>query len=313
MNEQARTWVAGPDTLAGRALLRRLAEGGWRNVLRPSSEPDLNDPAAVDRFLAAAKPEFVFLAAGKTGGIRANQLRPAELMLDNLQVACNVIAGSHRHGVRKLLYLASSCSYPRLCPQPMREDALLTGPFEPTNDAYATAKVAGWKLCQAYRRQYGSRFIVGIPANLFGPGDDFDPAEAHVIPALLRKMTDARRQQAPAVTLWGTGRPRREFLFVDDLADACLFLMRHYDDEAPINIAGGTDLSIREVAEAVREVVGYEGELQFDPAMPDGMPLKALDASRIAALGWRPHTLFRSALSVTYEWFREYERTLEAV
>jgi len=305
LKKQANIYVAGGQSLIGAAILRQLVLQGYKNVTGwPGEEPDLTDAVQVDAFFARTAPEYVFLAAGKSGGIGANQKYPAELISHNLLVACHVVQSAYRHGAKKLLYLASACSYPRHCPQPMRVESLLTGPLESTNEAYAMAKLAGIKLCQAYRQQYGANFIVGIPANAFGPGDDFSPEDSHVIPALIRKLHEAKALQTPFVELWGSGTPRREFIFADDLADACIFVMREYDEPEPINLGGGVDLSIRELAEIVREVVGYAGELRFDTSRPDGMPRKALDSSELRALGWRPKFDFRSALAATYEWFR---------
>lgn len=304
MGKNDRIYVAGGRTLIGAAILRELERQGYSNIVgRPGEEPDLTDAALVEDFFARTTPDYVFLAAGKSGGIAANQKYPAELMLDNLLVECHVIHSAYRYGVKKLLYLASSCSYPKQCPQPMRVESLLTGPPEPTNEAYAVAKIAGIKLCQAYRQQYGANFIVGIPANTFGPGDDFSTEDSHVIPALIRKMHEAKERCLESVDIWGTGTPRREFIFADDLADACIFVMRKYDNAQPINLGGGSDLSIKELATLIKEVVGYPGELRFDTSKPDGTPLKALDSSKLKEMGWRSKTPFRSALSATYDWF----------
>ncbi len=270
---------------------------------RPAGEPVLSCPFETEEFFARTTPEYVFLAAGKSGGIRANQARPAELMRDNLLVECHVVHAAWKYRARKLLYLASSCSYPRDCPQPMRVGSLMTGPPEPTNEAYAVAKLAGISLCRAYRVQHRANFVTAIPANVFGPGDDFDPEESHVVPGLIRKMHEAKAAGLPFVDIWGTGTPRREFLYVEDLADACIFLMRAYDGPGPINIGGGTDVTIRRLAETVREVVGYGGDLRFDPSRPDGMPSKGLDAAELLALGWRARTPLRAALAATYEAF----------
>jgi len=304
-----RIFVAGTDSLLGGAILRRLRSEGYTNLLGAGKdEPCYADALEVDRFFRVARPEYVFMAAGKSGGIEANSKRPAELILDNLLAACHIIHSAHLHGARKLLYLASSCSYPRDCPQPMRVEKLLSGPFEPTNDAYATAKVAGIKMCLAYRAQYGANFIAGIPPNSFGPGDDFSPDNSHVIAALMRKMHEAKVNGDPFVTVWGTGRARREFLFAADVADACLFVMEHYDRPEPINLGGGTELSIAALAERIREVVGYPGELRYDSGKPDGMPLKMLDSQKLAGLGWRPKTPFRDAILATYEAFKRSAR-----
>jgi GDP-L-fucose synthase len=306
LEKQAKIHVAGGQTLIGAAILRELERQGYANIVgRPGEEPELTDAAQVDAFFARTTPEYVFLAAGKSGGIKANQKYPAELMLDNLLVGCHIIYSAYRHGIKKLLYLASSCSYPKNCPQPMQVESLLTGPLEPTNEAYALAKVAGIKLCQAYRQQYGANFISGIPANAFGPGDDFSPEDSHVIAALIRKMHEAKEQGQEVIEIWGTGSPRREFIFADDLADACVFVMNKYDGAQPINLGCGLDMSIAELALAVKEVTGFQGQIHFDASKPDGMPVKLLDSSKLNALGWRPRVSFHSALLETYEWFLE--------
>jgi GDP-L-fucose synthase len=310
MDLNASIFVAGGTTPIGRALLERLRADGHRRLVGvPPEEPDLTDAGRVAAFFAWARPQYVFLAAGKSGGIGVNQSRPADLMLDNLLVAANVIAEASRSGAAKLLYLASSCSYPRLAPQPMRPESLLTGPLEPTNEAYAVAKLAGLRLCQAYRRQCGAPFITAIPANSFGPFDDFNPESGHVIPALMRRMHEAKLRNDEAVVVWGTGQPVREFLYVRDLADACLFAMRHYDGEEPINLGSGSEKSIMETARLIAEVVGYRGRIVFDASRPDGMPRKALDAGMLFALGWKPATDFRAALEETYAWFGAHEVT----
>ncbi|MFO0964559.1 MAG: GDP-L-fucose synthase [Gemmataceae bacterium] len=256
----------------------------------------------MDDFFAAARPEYVFLVAGESGGIAENERRPADLMLDNLLVAANVIGAAWRRGVAKLLYVSSSCAYPKDAPQPLAVASLLTGPLEPTSEAYALAKLAGWKLCDAFRRQYGARFITAFPANPFGPGDDFS-AGGHVIPALMRRVHRAKEDAEPAVTIWGSGAPRREFIYLPDLADACVFLMRHYDRAAPINVGAGSEHSIAEVARAVAQVVGYRGRLVFDTSRPDGAARKTLDSTSLLALGWQPPTGFRAALEEIYAWF----------
>ncbi len=304
MDKDARIYIAGGQTLIGGAILEELETRGFRNVFgHAGEEPDLTDAAQVEKFFEWTLPEYVFVAAGRSGGIRANQKYPADLMLDNLLVECHVIHQAFRHRVSKLLYLASSCSYPRNCPQPMEEDFLLTGLLEPTNEAYAVAKIAGIKLCQAYRQQYGVDFICGIPANAFGPGDDFSDEDSHVIAALIRRMDRARDEGVPFVEIWGTGSPRREFIYAPDLADACLTVMETYNDEAPINLSSGTDLSIAELASLIKEVIGFQGEIRFDPGKPDGMPRKTLDARKLKELHWRPRTPFRSALEETYRAF----------
>jgi GDP-L-fucose synthase len=308
MDKGDRIYVAGGKSIIGAALLRQLERQGYSNVIGArGEEPDLTDAAQVEAFFARTAPAYVFLAAGKSGGIEANQKYPAELLLNNLLVECHVVHSAWHHGIRKLLYLASSCSYPRQCPQPMREEMLLTGPLEPTNEAYAVAKIAGVKLCQAHAQQYGANFISGIPANAFGPGDDFGLENSHVIAALIRRMHDAKVRRQATVDIWGSGSPRREFIYVDDLAEACVFLMDCYDALQPINIGSGSDMSIRELATLIREVVGYPGQLQFDTSKPDGMPVKLLDSSRLNALGWRAKTPMRSALSATYAWFLRNE------
>jgi GDP-L-fucose synthase len=312
LHQTSRIYVAGGDALIGAALRARLRAAGYAALLgEPPGEPDLADARQVNDFFAGERPEYVFLAAGRSGGIRANQAYPAELMRDNLLVAAHVIEAAHRHRAAKLLYLASSCSYPRLAPQPMRVESLLTGPLEPTNEAYALAKLAGLKLCQAYRSQYGAPFVTAIPANAFGPHDDFSPEDSHVIPGLIRKFHEARRLGRPEAVVWGTGNARREFIYSRDLADACLFVMEHYDGPEPINLGCGCDLSVGEVARAVADVVGYRGRLRFDTTRPDGMPLKGLDYSRLSGLGWRPSTPFANALAETYRWFVRHVATGE--
>jgi GDP-L-fucose synthase len=300
----ARIYVAGGDTLIGAALLDRLRAEGHPNLVgTPPDEPDLTVAGQVEDFFGEARPEYVFLAAGKSGGIHLNQACPADLMLHNLLTTAYVVDCAHRHGVTKLLYLASSCSYPKHAPQPLAVESLLTGPPEPTNAAYATAKLAGWQLCDAYRQQHGSRFVTAVPANAFGPHDDFSPDGGHVIPALIRKAHEAKVRGEPALTVWGTGQPRREFIFARDLANACLFVMRHYEGPAPINLGGGAELSIAELARLVADVVGYRGRIAFDPARPDGMPRKGLDSGPLRLLGWRPSVDFRTALAETYDWY----------
>lgn len=290
----------------GSAIVRRLAAGGFTNVLTvPRSALDLRDQAAVNRWFEAQRPEFVFLVAGTVGGILANSTRPAEFLYDNLMIHGTVVEAAYRTGVEKLLYLGSSCIYPREAPQPIPEEALLTSPLEPTNEAYAIAKIAGVKLCQAYRRQYGANFISAMPTNLYGPGDNFDLTSSHVLPALMRKFHDAKLAGRREVTVWGTGTPRREFLHVDDLADACLFLLEHYEDALHLNVGTGEDLSIRELAELVGSVVHPEAEIVFDTTKPDGTPRKLLDVSRLHALGWRHKTPLAAGIAATYRWFVE--------
>jgi GDP-L-fucose synthase len=305
MNRLSRIFVAGGDTLIGAALLDHLSDCGFINLVGVGVyEPDLTDADAVNDFFRQMRPEFVFHAAGKSGGIGRNRSHPVDLMVDNLRVTPNVLEAAQQCGVKKLLFLGSSCSYPKLAPQPMQVESLLTGPVEPTSEAYAMAKLAGWKMCEAYRRQHGCHFITGIPANAFGPNDDFDSDSGHVIPSLIRRCHDAKRGMAGNLEVWGTGSPRREFIFSRDLADACLFAMKHYDGDAPINLGGGTDVSIADAARTIADVVGFRGELTFDTTKPDGAPLKALDSSVLLNMGWMPRTDFRSAIVETYRWFR---------
>jgi len=304
----ARIYVAGHRGLVGSAILRRLAAEGFTNVLTATREQvDLRDQAAVNYWFRANRPEYVFLVAGTVGGILANSTRPAEFLYDNLMIHATVVHAAHLYPVRRLLYLGSSCIYPRDCPQPMREEHLLSGHLEPTNEWYATAKIAGIKLCQAYRRQYGCDFISAMPTNLYGPHDNFDLAGSHVLPALLRKFHEAKALGERQVVVWGSGNPSREFLHVDDLADACLFLMRHYDDEMHLNVGSGEDLTIRELAETIGAVVHPQAELVFDRSKPDGTPRKRLDVSRLHALGWR-HTIgLRDGIESTYAWFLAHQ------
>jgi GDP-L-fucose synthase len=288
----------------GSAVLRRLRREGFDNVLTATREQlDLRDQAAVNYWFKANRPDYVFLVAGTVGGILANSTRPAEFIYDNLLIHATVVHASHLYRVKKLLYLGSSCIYPREAPQPMPESALLSGPLEPTNEAYAIAKIAGIRLCRAYREQYGCDFISAMPTNLYGPGDNFGLASSHVLPALIRKFHDARVAGDREVIVWGSGRPRREFLHVDDLADACLFLMRRYDAVDHINVGCGEDLTIRELAEMVREIVHPHARIVFDASKPDGMPCKRLDVGRLHALGWRHRICLRDGIASTYEWF----------
>lgn len=308
MSRNARIFVAGHRGLVGSAIVRRLRAAGYSELLvRSSSELDLRNQAAVEHFFATERPELVFLSAAKVGGIHANNTFPADFIRDNLQVQTNVIDSAYRHQTHKLVFLGSSCIYPKLAPQPMSEDSLLSGPLEPTNEWYAIAKIAGLKMCQAYARQYGFKAVTLMPTNLYGPGDNFDLQKSHVLPALIRKFHDAKVAGQQAVTVWGTGTPRREFLHVDDLADACVFLMERYDADQPVNIGWGEDISIRELAMLVQEVVGHAGELQFDTSKPDGTPRKLLDVSRLNALGWKPKISLREGIGATYRWFLEHQ------
>jgi GDP-L-fucose synthase len=307
VKKDARIQVAGGNTLLGAALIERLREEGYTRLVGvPPEEPDLTDARAVQRFFDTVGPEYVFVVSGKSGGIGLNQARPAELMVDNLLALTHVLEAARARGVRKLLYLASSCCYPRVAEQPLRVESLFTGPLEPTNASYALAKLAGVQLCAAIRQQEGARFVAAIPANPFGPHDDFGPESGHVIPALIRRAHEAREADQPTLSIWGTGTPRREFLYSRDLADACLFVMRHYDGPEPINLGGGEALTIAETARAIADMVGYRGRLVFDRDKPDGMPLKMLDSSPLRRLGWRPATDFRSALIATYDWFLQH-------
>jgi len=304
MEKTSRIFVAGHRGMVGSAIVRRLqAEGCSAIVTRTRAEVDLTNQASVDAFFDAERPEYVFLAAAKVGGIWANQTRPAEFMRDNLFIEANVIDAAWRAGVRKLLYLGSSCVYPKFAAQPIREESLLTGALEPTNEPYAVAKIAGIVMAQSYHRQYGMSAISLMPTNLYGPEDNFDLESSHVLPALMRKFHDARQNAAPFVTLWGTGAPRREFLHVDDLAEAAVFLMRHYDDPAVVNVGVGEDIAISELAELVRGVVGYEGEIRYDSTKPDGTPRKLLDVSKLTGLGWRARRGLAEGIAETYKWF----------
>jgi GDP-L-fucose synthase len=304
MNPDALIFVAGHRGLVGAALVRQLRTAGFHNLLlRERSELDLTSQRAVSEFFARERPQYVFLAAARVGGILANSTYPADFVRDNLAIQTNVIDSAWRNAVHKLLFLGSSCIYPRHAPQPMPEDCLLTGPLEPTNEAYAIAKIAGLKMCQAYRRQHGFNAVCIMPTNLYGPGDNFSLQNSHVLPALLRKIHEAKESGAAEVVIWGTGRPRREFLYVDDLADACLFLMERYEEERLINVGWGRDQTIAELAAIVARVVGFCGRLRYDPSKPDGAPRKLLDTSRLAALGWAPRTGVEEGIRLTYAWF----------
>ena len=304
MHPDARIYVAGHRGLVGSALVRQLQAAGYQQlILKNRQQLDLTNQAQVNEFFANTKPEFVFLAAAKVGGILANSTYPAEFLRDNLAIQTNIIDAAHRNNTKKLLFLGSSCIYPKLAPQPMTEDCLLTGPLEPTNEWYAIAKIAGLKLCQAYRRQYGFNAISVMPTNLYGPGDSFDLNNSHVLPALIRKFHEAKQQNQPTVEIWGTGTPRREFLHVDDLANACLFLMQHYDDERLINVGWGEDVSIAELARLISSVVSYRGNTEYDRGKPDGPPRKLLNVSRLKALGWTPQIPLSDGIESTYKWF----------
>ena len=302
MQKNSKIYVAGHRGLAGSAIVRLLTTQGYDNLLlRTSSELDLRDQVAVKEFFETEKPEFVFLAAAKVGGIFANKEYPASFIYDNLCIQNNVIHNAHVSGVKKLLFLGSSCIYPKMSPQPIKEEYLLSGYLEPTNDAYAVAKIAGIKMCQSYNKQYGSNFISAMPTNLFGPGDNYDLKNSHVLPALLRKFHEAKINGEPSVTVWGTGKPRREFLHSDDLASACLYLMEHYNDPAIVNIGTGKDIPIGEMAQMIKEITGFKGELTFDTSMPDGTFQKVLDVSKIQGLGWKPEIEFEEGVRRVYE------------
>jgi len=304
MEKKSKIYIAGHKGMVGSALVRNLEGKGHRNLLvRSLEELDLLDQAAVFNFMAAEKPEYVFIAAAKVGGILANNTFRAQFIYENLQIQANLIHAAHINGVKKLLFLGSSCIYPKLAPQPIREEHLLTGLLEPTNEPYAIAKIAGIKMCEAYRAQYGSNFFAVMPTNLYGPNDNFDLQTSHVLPALIRRFHEAKAGSQPFVTIWGTGSPRREFLHVDDLADACVFLMNKYDRDEILNIGVGEDLTIRELAELIRDVVGYSGEIRYDTGKPDGTPRKLLDVSRLRATGWRPKIGLKEGIQRTYAWY----------
>jgi GDP-L-fucose synthase len=306
----APTFVAGHRGLVGSAVVRHFEARGFTNLLlRTRAELDLLDAAAVDAFFSRERPQLVVLAAAKVGGILANATYPADFLYQNLTIATNVIHAAHRHAVARLLNLGSSCIYPKLAPQPLREDALLTGPLEPTNRAYAIAKIAAIELCDAYRAQHGRSFVSAMPTNLYGPGDSFDLTSSHVLPALIRKAVEAKAAGAPSITVWGSGTPRREFLYVDDLAEACLFLLERFDEPGPINVGTGEDVSIRELAELVCRVVGFEGQLVFDTSKPDGTPRKLMDVSRLTRLGWRASTGLEQGVRTTVAWYQGAEST----
>lgn len=307
MEITSKIFVAGHRGMAGSAVVRRLRSGGYENVVvRARSELDLFDRSAVEQFFRSERPDVVVDAAARVGGIIANLEKPVEFLLDNLTIQNNVIRAAAENGAAKLLFLGSSCIYPKLAPQPIPESALLTGALEPTNDAYALAKIAGIKLCQAYAREYGKNFLSAMPTNLYGPNDNFDPHTSHVLPALIRKVHEAKLAGAKDVPIWGTGCPRREFLHVDDLADACVFLLENYDSPEVINIGCGEDVTIRELAETVCEVLDYRGELVFDTSKPDGTPRKLLDMKKLFALGWKPKIPLRDGIRNAYAWFMEH-------
>ena len=304
MNKSSRIYVAGHRGLVGSAICRRLDAEGFTHLLtRRSDELDLTRQAEVEAFFQREKPDYVFLSAAKVGGILANNTYPADFIYKNIMIQSNIIHASYANGVRKLLFLGSSCIYPKFAPQPMKEEYLLTGELEPTNEPYAVAKIAGIKMCQAYNSQYKTNFISVMPTNLYGPGDNFDLETSHVLPALIRKFHEAKTGQSPSVTIWGTGTPKREFLYIDDLADACVFLMNNYDAAGIVNIGVGDDISINELAHLVKRIMGYSGEIVYDSSKPDGTPRKLLDVSRLNSLGWKAKISLEEGIARTYEWY----------
>jgi GDP-L-fucose synthase len=309
MEKDEAIFVAGHRGLVGSAILRQLATEGFENLLtRTRSELDLTNRAAVENFFRTQEPAVVILTAARVGGIKANSDEPVEFLVENLEIQNNVIRAAFENKVRKLLFLGSACIYPKFAPQPIPESALLGGALEPTNEPYAVAKIAGIKLCQAYAREYGANFICAMPTNLYGPNDNFDLERSHVLAALLRKAHEAKQAGAKEIVVWGSGHPRREFLHVDDLAAACLFLLQHYNQPEIINVGTGKDLSVRELAELICEIVGFEGGLSWDPSKPDGTPRKVLDISKIESLGWKPAIRLREGIARTYEWFKSRHR-----
>ncbi|HDR8171682.1 TPA: GDP-L-fucose synthase [Bacillus thuringiensis] len=311
MKKDSRIYVAGHRGLVGSAILRKLEEQGYTNlVYKTSKELDLRDPRQVEEFFKTEKIDYVFLAAAKVGGIVANNQYPADFIRDNLMIQTNVIDSAYRSGVEKLLFLGSTCIYPKLAPQPLKEEYLLTGELEPTNEPYALAKIAGIKMCESYNRQYGTKYISAMPTNLYGENDNFDLHTSHVLPALIRKFHEAKENNAEFVEVWGTGTPLREFLYSDDLADACVYLMNNYEGNEIVNIGVGEDLSIKELAEKVKATVGFTGELRFDTSKPDGTPRKLVDVTKINALGWKATTSLDEGLKKAYDWFLQTEKEL---
>ncbi len=308
MKKDATVYIAGHRGMVGSALHRKLKAEGFTNfIMRTSRELDLRNQAAVNEFFATEKPDYVFLAAAKVGGILANNTYRGEFIYDNLMIQNNVIHAAHVNGVKKLMFLGSSCIYPKLAPQPLREDYLLTGPLEPTNEPYAIAKIAGIKLCDAYRAQYGSDFISVMPTNLYGPNDNYDLEKSHVLPALMRKFIEAKRENKPSVMMWGTGNPKREFLHANDLADACYFLMQNYSEEGLVNIGTGIDVSILELAQLIKKTVGYQGEIEHDLTKPDGTPRKLMTIEKLKGLGWEPKITLEKGIKMVYEAVKEEE------
>lgn len=306
MELNAKIYVAGSRGLVGSALVRTLRGKGYHNLIeRTSQELDLRNKILVDEFFNTERPDYVFLAAAKVGGIHANHTYPAAFIYENLLIQTNVIEAAHQYGVEKLMFLGSSCIYPKFAPQPLKEEYLLTGELEPTNESYAIAKIAGIKMCQAYRQQYGDDFICVMPTNLYGMNDNFDLENSHVLPALLRKFHEGKEQGSPSVTVWGSGKPRREFLYVDDLANACCFLMEHYSDGQIVNIGTGSDVTIAELSAMMAQVTGFKGDIIYDASKPDGTPVKRLDVSKLSALGWQANTSLLHGIEQTYEWFKQ--------
>jgi len=311
MNKSDKVYIAGHRGLVGSAILRNLKQQGYNNfVLRTSRELNLTSQVDVDDFFESEKPDYVFLAAAKVGGIHANDIYPADFIRENLQIQTNVIDAAYRNKTKKLLFLGSSCIYPKFAPQPMKEEHLLTGELEPTNEWYAIAKIAGIKMCQAYKKQYGFNAISLMPTNLYGPGDNFNLKNSHVLPALIRKFHDAKENNLPEVEVWGSGTPKREFLHVDDMADASVYLMNNYDGFDFLNVGVGDDISIKELAEKIKNVVGYQGDLEFDMRKPDGTPRKLLDISRLGNTGWAAKIELQDGINSTYKWFLENEKTI---
>ena len=307
IGQDSKIYVAGHRGLVGAAVSRSLENQGYRNqVVRTHRELDLTDQAAVSAFFASERPNAVVMAAARVGGIHANNTRPAEFIRDNLLMQDNVIDAAYQSGVEKFVFLGSSCIYPKMAPQPIKEDYLLTGALEPTNEWYAIAKIAGLKMCQAYRRQYGFNAISLMPTNLYGPGDNFDLQNSHVLPALIRRFHEAKQRGDATMSIWGTGTPRREFLHVEDMADAVVYLLKTYNEEAIVNIGWGEDVTIRELAETVAAVAGFKGELVFDTTKPDGTPRKLLDTTRLTSLGWKPKIKLRAGIEGVYEWFKQH-------
>lgn len=304
MEKNSRIYVAGHTGMVGSAIVRCLQQNRYENIIkRTHQELDLTNQAECEKFFQQEKPEYVFLAAAKVGGIHANDTYPADFIMENMLIECNVIRSAFQNKVKKLMFLGSSCIYPKFCPQPIKEEYLLTGPLEPTNEAYALAKISGIKMCQSYNKQYGTSYISVMPANLYGINDRFDTYNSHVIPSMMIKFHKAKTQNLPFVELWGTGKPLREFLYVDDLAEACVYLMQNYDGSEPVNVGSGVETSIRELAELIRDVVGYKGEIVFDTTKPDGTPRRVLDNSKISATGWKPKIDMREGLRREYEYY----------